>query len=288
MKTILITGASGAVGRPLVLALAPQRVRIRAVGRSIRSRDFPSKVHYVNTDLAEPAALIPELRNAETLFVHPRAVGPKAGELVALAAEHGVRRLVALSALDVEEDLALQPSRRLGDRNREVEQAVADSGLPWVCVRASSYARHIVDLLAAQTRAGDIVRAPYPTFAEVPIHERDLVDVIVRVLLDDELEGRVIEATGPEALTHRELVDVIAEVTGRPLRFEEMSPSAAVSRLVTNGLSIDFAGALVARCSRESGRPTIVTDEIQRLLGRSPRTFARWVADHAAAFNLSV
>ncbi|TDU87918.1 uncharacterized protein YbjT (DUF2867 family) [Kribbella voronezhensis] len=287
MKTILITGASGAIGRPLVLALAQRRVRLRAVGRSIQSRDFPSKVDYVNTDLAEPERLVPELEKADTLFVHPRAVGASAADLMILAAKHGVRRIVALSTLDVEEDPALQPSRSLGDLNREVEQAVMGSGLPWVCVRASPYARPVVDLLASQARVGAVVGVPYPSFAEAPVHERDLTEVIARTLLDDKLEERVIEVTGPAAMTHQELAEVIAEVAGRrPLRFEEMSPATAVNQLVANGLSRAFAEGLMARCARELGRPATVTDEVHQLTGHPAHTFATWVADNAGQLHL--
>jgi uncharacterized protein YbjT (DUF2867 family) len=109
--TILITGATGAIGRPLVEQLAFRGVRVRAAARSIQSRDFPARVSYINADLAEPEALMTALKGVDTLFVHPRAVGENAAELVALAAEQSVRRLVTLSALDVDDDLALQPSR---------------------------------------------------------------------------------------------------------------------------------------------------------------------------------
>jgi uncharacterized protein YbjT (DUF2867 family) len=285
MKTMWVTGASGTVGRPLVAALALRRVQLRVVGRSIQSRDFPAKVHYVNTDLAEPESLVPELQKTDTLFVHPRAVGARASELVTLAAKHGVRRVVALSALDVEEDLALQPSRFTGDRNREVEHAVMHSGLPWVCVRAPPYARHVVNLFALQARAGDVVRVPCPTSTEAPVHERDLVGVIARALVDDKLDGRVIEVTGPAALSHQELAEAVAEVTGRPLRFEELSPGEAVGELVASGLSRDFAEALMARCARELGRPTIVTDDVRQWTGLPARNFATWVTDHAAEFR---
>jgi uncharacterized protein YbjT (DUF2867 family) len=287
MKTVLITGATGMIGLPLVLTLALRRVHVRAVARSIQSRDFPAGVSYVNADLAEPESLVPALKGVDTLFVHPRAVGARAAELVELAAEHGVQRVVALSALDVEEDLALQPSRFIGDRNREIEEAVSNSGLSWACVRAPSYVRHVPDLFAAQIRVGDVVRGPYAAFAECPIHERDLVDVIARVLLDGELQGRRFEMTGPQSLTHQEMVDVISAVIGRQLQFEEISSRTAASQLVANGLPTEFATALMNRWERNPGRRPTVTDELQQLTGHPARTFAEWVAANAASFRFT-
>lgn len=288
-KTVLITGGSGRIGRPLVRDLASRRVRLRIVGQSIQSRDFPSKVGYLNLDLSEPAALVPDLDKTDTVFLHPRAVGRYAAALVTLAAEHGVRRLVALSELDVDEDPARQPSRLLRERTRETEQAVLDSGLPWVIVRGSSYVNHTLDLFAAQARAGDVIRGAYPAFAEAPAHERDLQEVLAKVLLDDDIEDRVVEVTGPEALSHRELADVIADVmadvTQRSIRFEEIPPELAVSQLVAGGLPDDFAAALIARCARAAGEPALVTTDVEDLLGRPARSFAQWVTENVGRFQ---
>jgi uncharacterized protein YbjT (DUF2867 family) len=285
--TVLITGATGSIGRPLVEKLALRGVRVRAAARTIQSCDFPASVRYVNVDLLEPRALIPALDGVGTLFLHPRAVAANPVELASVAAAHGVRRLVALSALDVDEEAGLQPSRFNGDRYREIEEAVTNSGLSWTCIRASSYATLIMELFAAQIRVGDVVRGPYPTFAEAPVHEQDLVDVIARVLVDSDLDGRRIELTGPQSLSHREMVDIVGMVLGRPLRFVEIPPRIAADELVaTCGVQSEFATALMARCERGGNQPATVADDVQKVLGCPARTFARWVADHGAAFRL--
>ena len=284
--TVLITGATGTIGRPLVNTLAFRGVRVRAAGRSIQSRDFPARVDYVNADLNQPEALATALQGVDTLFVNPRAVGPNAAELLTLAADRGVRRFVALSAIDAGlVQPGYQPSQFNGDRSKEVEEAVVNSGLPWVCVRASSFATNVVGMFGAQIRAGDVVRGPYGTFAESLIHEADVVAVIAHVLMDDDLQGRHIEVTGPQSLTHEEMVGIIGEVIGRPLRFEEIPPEAAARELVANGQPEGFVTALMARYARGVGQPATVTDQVRRLIGSSARTFASWVADHAAAFR---
>jgi uncharacterized protein YbjT (DUF2867 family) len=281
---IVVTGATGTVGRPLVALLKDQGVTVRAVTRSAEVGKVPAGVDVYKADLARPEDVAPALEGASALFVHPRAVGESAAGLLALAAEKGVRRVVVLSAINVDDDPAYQPSRLNGDRNKEVEDAVAGGGLPWVAVRASSFATNAIGMFGAQVRTGGVVRAPYANFAEAPIHEADLAAVIARALVDDNLDGRRIPVTGPQSLTHQDMVAVISEVIGRPLSFQEVPPELAARGLVANGLPEAFVNALMARYARGAGKPAPVTDEVERILGRPARGFAQWVADHADAF----
>ncbi len=280
---IVITGATGVVGRPLVTLLKDQGVSVRAVARSATAL-LPG-VEAFSSDLARPETLAQVLEGADALFVHPRAVGEGAGKLLTLAAEQGVRRVVVLSAINVDEDPAYQPSRLNGDRNKEVEDAITGGGLPWVAVRASSFATNVIGMFAAQVRAGDVVRGPYGDFAESLIHEADLAAVIARALLNADLDGQRIRVTGPQSLTHEQMVGVIGEVIGRPLRFAEVPPQAAARGLVAHGLPEPFVTALMARYERGAGQPAEVTDDVERVLGRPARTFAEWVADHTDAFR---
>jgi uncharacterized protein YbjT (DUF2867 family) len=282
---IVVTGATGTVGRPLVALLKDRGVAIRAVARSAGPGTMPPGVDVHQADLARPDELAGALAGADALFVHPRAVGESAADLLGLAAEKGVRRVVVLSAINVDDDPAYQPSRFNGDRNKEVEDAVVGSGLPWVAVRASSFAVNAVGMFGAQTRVGDVVRAPYAKFAEALIDESDLAAVIARALVDDDLDGRRIAVTGPQSVTHEEMVAVIGEVLGRPLRFEEVPAELAARGLVANGLPEAFVNALMARYERDAGKPAPVTDEVERVLDRPARSFAQWVADHADVFQ---
>jgi uncharacterized protein YbjT (DUF2867 family) len=161
-------------------------------------------------------------------------------------------------------------------------------GLAWVSVRASFFARNTLDAWGAQIRAGDIVRGPYPSFAESPIHERDLAEVAARALLTDApvaRRGRRLELTGPQSLTHQQMVVIIGEVLGRPLRYQEVPPEAPGKGMTASGLPEPFVQVLMARYAREASEPAPLTGEVQRILGRPARAYAEWVADHAAAFQ---
>lgn len=86
---IVITGATGTVGRPLVALLKDQGVAVRAVTRSAEVGKVPAGVDVHRADLARPEDVAPALEGASALFVHPRAVGESAAKLLALAAEKG-------------------------------------------------------------------------------------------------------------------------------------------------------------------------------------------------------
>jgi uncharacterized protein YbjT (DUF2867 family) len=282
---LVVTGATGTIGRPLVDVLVAQGAEVRAITRSPLAAGLPAGVDVVEGDPSRPDTVAPFLEGVTALFLHPRAVGTSAVELLALARDREVRRVVALSAMNVDDDLDEQPSRYRGDRNKEVEDAAVGSGLEWVSLRASYFAVNALLAWGAQIRAGDVVRGPYASFAEAPIHERDLAEVGARALLTDALAGRRLQLTGPQSLTHEEMVATIGDVIGRPLRYQEVPPEAATQGMVQHGFPGPFVEALMARYAKEVGQAAPLSGEVETILGRPARTFAEWVADHAAAFR---
>ncbi|MFC5830922.1 NAD(P)H-binding protein [Nonomuraea insulae] len=282
---ILVTGATGTVGRPLAGVLAGEGIKVRAVTRDPQAAGLPAGVEVVVGDPSRPDTMGAILEGVSSLFLHPRAVGEAAADLLALAKERGVQRVVALSAVNVDDDLADQPSRFQGDRNKEAEDAAVASGLDWVSLRPASFAVNTLRTWAPQVRAGDVVRGPYAAFAEPLIHEGDLAEVAARALLGAELTFQKVRLTGPRSLSHEELVAAIGEVIGRPLRYQEVPPEAFEQSMIQRGLPKPFVEALLARYARGAGPAEGVTDEVEKILGRPARTFSEWVADHAAAFQ---
>ncbi|MEV5710907.1 NAD(P)H-binding protein [Actinoallomurus sp. NPDC052274] len=282
---ILVTGATGTIGRPLIDLLVREGAKVRAVTRAPRTAGLPAGVEAVAGDPSRPGTVVPHLEGATSVFLHPRAAGEAAADLLAFARERGVERVVVLSAINVDDDPARQPSRFQGDRNKEAEDAAVASGLEWVSLRAASFAVNTLRTWAPQVRAGDVVRGPYAAFAEPLIDERDVAEVGACALLGAGLAGRRLRLTGPRSLSHAALVTVIGEVIGRPLRYAEIPPEAFARGLVERGLPRPFAEALMARYARGAGPAETVTDEVARILGRPARTYAEWAADHAAAFQ---
>jgi uncharacterized protein YbjT (DUF2867 family) len=112
--TIVVTGATGNVGRPLVSELAAAGTRVRAVTRTPQTAVFPDGVEAVGS-------AVDALPGASAVFLNSRALGDQLAGVVAQARRAGVTKLVALSAINADDDFSRQPSRFRGDRNNEVE-----------------------------------------------------------------------------------------------------------------------------------------------------------------------
>lgn len=139
MNTILVTGATGNVGRPLVTELVRAGARVRAVTRNPQTGGFPPGV--------EPVASAADgMAGASAVFLNSRALGQDLAATVELSRAAGVQRLVALSAINADDDDSRQPSRVRGDRNREVEELAVASGLEWVSLRPTVFASNFAGM----------------------------------------------------------------------------------------------------------------------------------------------
>jgi len=276
--TIVITGATGNVGRPLVAELAAAGARVRAVTRTPKTARFPDGVEVVGS--ATEA-----LPGASAVFLNSRALGPDLADVVAESVRAGVTKLVALSAINADDDLSRQPSRFRGDRNKEVESLAVDSGVAWVSLRPSVFASNFAGMWSAQIRVGDVVTGPYAEASTAPIVESDISAVAARALLTDELVDQRIPLTGPQAYTNRELAEVIGAVLGRPLRYVEAPPDIVRQRFMGLGFPAEFADAYVAMLAQTLDTPAVVTSDVEKILRRPARSFADWVAEHRAVFT---
>ncbi|MEB3980902.1 NAD(P)H-binding protein [Mycobacterium sp. 663a-19] len=276
--TILVTGATGNVGRPLVAELAAAGARVRAVTRSPGTAAFPPSVEAVRS-AAEALA------GASAVFLNSRALGAELASVVAECVAAGVSKLVALSAINADDDFSRQPSRFRGDRNLEVEQLAVDSGLAWVSLRPTVFATNFAGMWAAQIRAGDVVAGPYAAASTAPIVESDIAAVAARALLTDDLVGQRVPLTGPQAFTNTELVNVIGAVLGRRLQYREMPAEAVRQRFVGLGFGAGFADAYMAMLAETLDKPALVTHDVEKVLGRAATPFARWVSAQRHLFE---
>lgn len=275
--TIVVTGATGNVGRPLVSELLAAGAHVRAVTRQPAPAGFPPEVEVFGS--ATDA-----LPGAAAVFLNSRALGGQLEDVVAQCARVGVTRLVALSAINAD-DVARQPSRFRGDRNREVERLAVASGLAWVSLRPAVFATNFAGMWSAQIRAGDVVAGPYAAASTAPIVESDISGVAAQALLTDDLVGQRIPLTGPRSFTNSELVGVIGGVLGRALQYREIPADAVRQRFIGLGFGSGFADAYIAMLAETLDAPALVTHDVEKILGRPPVPFAHWVCEHRSMFD---
>jgi len=279
-RTVLVTGATGNVGRHVVAQLLDTGARVRALVRDPRIAALPDDVELVRGDLTEPESLRAALDGVGPLFLlWPFLSAEGAAEAVDVLAEHP-RRIVYVSAMAVQDDLEPQANGVWG----QVEDLIKRSGLEWTFLRASGFATNTLGW-ADQIRVEGIVRWPYGDAARSLIHERDIAAVAVRALTEDRHTGATYVLTGPEAVTQAEQVRIIGEVVGLPVHWEELAPEVARQQLVAAMGDSAFADSSLEYWARLRTEPEPVTRTVEEVTGTPARTFAEWARDHADDFR---
>jgi uncharacterized protein YbjT (DUF2867 family) len=271
--TILVTGATGTVGRLVVRGLAG-RADVRAMSR----KPAPGTVY---GDLDDPDGIPFDGVERLYLFAHP----PTAQEVVDRAVRAGVRRIVTLSSGAVTH--GYDTSHHL-----PVEQAVEASGVEWTHLRPGEFAANKLDLWGPSIREDGTIVHPSPDDFGQPIHEADIAEVAVKALLEDGHAGKVYDLTGPPRLTQRQMAEAIGEAIGRELTFRDVTAEEALAYYVSVGWPEEIARYILGLGGYEGGDPDdftgyefVVSPDFEAVTGKSYRTFAQWARDHAADFT---
>lgn len=277
--SILVVGASGAVGSAVVAGLLDRGERVRATSRTPQKLALPAEVEVFAADLNDPASFTGALAGVERVFLYADLADPDA--LLAVFASAGVRHVVVLSSSSVTFPGAAEDFN--GARFLRVEEAIVRSGLAYTFLRPGGFASNAARW-SWGVKGESAVPLPYPDAVQVPIHEQDIADVAVVALTTDALVGAAPVLTGPERLTLREQVALIGDVIGRPVAVIEQTEaesSAMLSRFVPEV----WVRQIIKDWREAVGATPPISDEYTRITGRSSRTFRGWVVDHADLFR---
>ncbi|MER6738761.1 SDR family oxidoreductase [Streptomyces puniciscabiei] len=278
---IVVTGATGNVGRPLTQALAEAGEQVTAVSRHAVAT--PDGVRHVTADLAEPASLTPALDGVKALFLllsgDLHAPEARPADIIGLAAASGVRRVVLLSSQGVA-TRPLGPSRVA---MRAVEDALRESGLDWAVLRPGGFASNAL-AWAESVRTQGTVAAPFGDVGVPVIDPADIAEVAAACLLDDRHTGGVYELTGPEVITPRQQAEAIAAALGSPVRFHELTRDEAKATM-TRFVPAELADDTLDIISAPNPAELRISPDVERVLGRAPRPFGGWVARNIALFR---
>jgi uncharacterized protein YbjT (DUF2867 family) len=282
MKRILVTGATGNIGRQVVTQLGATDCRIRALSRNPQSANLPDDAEVVRGDLAAPETLDECLDGVDAVFLvwlAPFAAVPAALERIAAHAG----RLVLLTSPHRTAHPFFQQPNALRAVHAGLERLIESSGMRWTFLRPGAFAINSLAWWAPQIRNGDVVRWFHGAAATAPIHERDIAAVAVRALCDQGHDGMEYVLTGPDSLTQREQVEIIGEVIGRPLRFEELSPESARQEMLARWPppAVDM---LLSAYGAAVDRPAFVTSTVAEVTGAPARSFRDWAVNHADEF----
>ena len=280
---ILVTGATGNVGREVVSQLVTAGVATRGMTHRPDSADLPIGVERVRGDLAVPESLATALDGVHAVFlVWPLGDAEGAQPAIEAIARHAPR-IVYLSTAAVRDDLERQ-THPLSAMHARIETLIARAGVEWTVLRASKFATNTRGW-APQIRASGVVELPYAAAARSPIHERDIAAAALRTLTGDGHAGAIYVLTGPASLTECEQVRIIGEALGRTLQCREIAPEVARQEMLAEGSSPELADAALAYWARLVTEGEPVTSTVQELTGTPARTFREWAIEHLADFG---
>ncbi|MEU6549960.1 NAD(P)H-binding protein [Streptomyces sp. NPDC046915] len=274
---IVVTGATGNVGRTLVRLLSGAGERVTGVARRITEADVPPGVRAVAADLGEAEGLRPALEGAEAVFLLVAGEDPQG--IVGAAKAAGVRRLVLLSS----QGAGTRP--QVYGHAAGFEAAVRESGLEWTILRSGGLASNAF-AWAEPVRVHRTAAAPFGDVG-LPFVDPDDVAAVGAAVLRGEGPGHAgatYTLTGPAPTTPRERADALAAALGEPIRFVEQTREEAEAQMAAF-MPLPVVTGTLALLGAPMPEEQQVSPDVERVLGRAPRTFAQWAARNVGAFR---
>jgi uncharacterized protein YbjT (DUF2867 family) len=280
---ILITGASGNVGKEVLKQIARTGASVRAAFQSSSKTAAPPGVETATVDYNQPETLRAALRDVNRVFL----VGPPTAELPALEhkamdviAQSGVQQVVKLSAMGGRE--ATFPRK-----HAESEDYIRSSRVPYTFLRPNGFMQNLVLYNAATINSQNAFYGSEGDGQISQIDMRDVAAVAVKALTEEGHVGKIYTLTGPQAITNAEIAQILSGFLGREIRFINLPPAQLKQALLSVGMPEWSADALLdlQRLYRE-GKAATVTQDVEQILRRKPISFADFLTDYKYAFEV--
>ncbi len=281
---ILITGASGNVGSEVLKQAVAAGLKIRAAYQTEqKAAEAPAGVETVLMDYGKPATIRSALEGMERVFL----VGPPSRDLPAMEAnfitavksEGGKQHIVKLSAMGGKE--AIFPRQ-----HAESEENILASGLRYTFIRPNGFMQNFVNYNSGTISAQNAFYGCQKDGRVSHVDVRDIAAATVKVLSGPGHEGRAYTLTGPEALSSAEIAEKFSRHLGRRITYVDLPPAEFRKALSSVGSPEWSADALIdlMRYYRE-GKAALIDSSLEKLTGRKPHDFDRFIDDYASAFQ---
>ncbi|WP_406271259.1 NAD(P)H-binding protein [Streptomyces sp. NBC_00191] len=272
-ENILVTGATGTVGRQVVAELLARGHCVRALTRDTAKAEFPAGVEVVRGDLTDPDSLAPALEGVTGLhlitfggaYFAPLETGPR---ILELAREAGVRRVTVLH----------------GGGPSPLEDAVRAGELDWTVIMPVEFMSNALQW-ADGIKNADEVREPFTDRLSAMVHEGDIGAVAAVALTGAGHGGQEYVITGPEVLTLKDKVNALAAARGREITLVGMSEEEALGQWRAAGHPQEVIDFLLDAYGNTPRVGRTVAGTVEKVTGRPARTFGQWAAEHADAFR---
>jgi uncharacterized protein YbjT (DUF2867 family) len=282
---ILVCGATGTAGSEVVRQLSDAGVPCRALVRDPGAAEwirYPG-VEVARGDFARPETLTTPLKGVAKVYLvspsHPRHTEFESNVIEACQ-RAGVGYIVKQSILAADPDSPVP----FCQSNGEVEQRLAASGIAHTVLRPNFFMQTLT-AFGRSIRDQGVIAQPLEQARVSMIDVRDVAAAGVSALTEEGHAGKSYVLTGPKAITISEVARELSAALGRPVTYLAISPEEARQAMLHLGAPdwlVEATLALAASYVRGEGE--VVTEEVRRLTGRSPRDFREFARDYATVF----
>ena len=278
---VLVTGATGNVGREVVRALRargrPVRAGVRRMADGDQLGDTGSEI--VAFDFQDPDTFVAAAAGTSAIFLlRPPAISkvrPTLNAFVDVAVDQGVGHVVFLSVIGADKNPIVP--------HHSVEEHLRSSRVPWTFLRPGFFAQNLADAYRLDIRDDDRLFVPAGEAPVAFVDVRDVAELAAMALGNAEHHGKGYTLTGPEAVTFERVATMLTQVLGRPIRYERAGRQEYFKHLShRHGLS--FAHRVVQtilHVGLSYGDGALVDPTLPILLGHPTRTMEQFIRDHA-------
>jgi uncharacterized protein YbjT (DUF2867 family) len=281
MNMLLITGATGNVGKELIQQLVQDGQSVRVLTRDERKvAHLAGRVEIAVGDFHSIKTLEAALQGVQRMFLLDFET-EQVTNILAAGKGTGLQHIVKLSTIEA----GREPMIGHGKHHREREQLIQASGIAWTFLRPTIFMTNALDWIPT-IKQQNTVYYPGGEGRVSPIDPWDIAAVAAQALISSKHEGHAYALTGPQLLSFGDMAQVLAQVLGRPIRYIDIPESVAADQMRKAGLPEYVVEGLVgAFLELRKDRFAYVTDAVEQVTGRPPRTFEEWCREHVAEFQ---
>lgn len=273
MAKILVTGATGNVGRYLVKELAENGHEVKGLTRRPEDAEFPEGVEAVKGDIGDVQTLRGLFNGLDAVHLVTFAGDnyepiPDAEEIVAELERAGVKRVTLLKG-DVEDS--------------ELETAIKGSDIEWTALAPVEFMANAYEWVEG-VRNGKV----HAGFVDVPstvVHEADIASVAAKPLAEGQYGSQTLWVTGPEAFSPRQRLRIVEDEIGKKVELDVLTPTQLQEMWRSYGMSEDDVAFLTTMKTDPPRQSLIPTSTVQDVAGRPGLSFREWLQEHKAAFQ---
>ena len=277
---VLVTGATGNVGREVVRALVARGIAVRAATRAVPGVTARAErdVAFVRLDFADPATFAAADGVRAVFLVRPPAISDTKRTLVPFideARRRGVEQIVFLSVAGAEHNFLVP--------HHAVERHLAPTP-GWTILRPGFFAQNLEDAYLRDIVEDGRIYVPAGRGRVAFVDVRDIGDLAATIFGAAASHDReAYTLTGSEAIGFTETAAQLSEAIGRVVRYQPASIVGYLGHLRRRGLSWTQAGVqTILHAGLRFGQAEHVDPTLARLLGRPPRTMRQYVQDRRA------